>query len=69
MSFSSLVLLAMAVGVLLEVEGVGVVEAAPALFRFLLTGPELLILSDPGLLGGESLTVGPMLAADTTLLK
>lgn len=49
----------MSVGVL-DAEGVGVVEAALALFLFLLPGPLLLILSEPGLLGGDSLTVGPI---------
>lgn len=61
----------MAVGVL-EAEGVGVTgAAAPALLRFLLPGPVLLILSEPGLLGGESLTTGPMAALEPepTLLK
>lgn len=55
------------VGVL-DAEGVGVIEAALALFRFFLPGPLLLILSEPGLLGGDSLTVGPMLFADPELM-
>lgn len=57
MSFSSL---AMSDGV---VGGTGV-EDWPALLRFLLPCPELLIVSDPGLLGGDSLTVGPMAGAE-----
>lgn len=47
------------VGVL-DAEGVGVVDAALALFLLRLPGPLLLILSEPGLLGGDSLTVGPI---------
>lgn len=67
-SFSSLG--CVSVGVL-DAEGVGVVEAALALFLFLLPGPLLLILSEPGLLGGDSLTVGPITFAEPelTLLK
>lgn len=69
-SFSSLgwLLLARAVGVLVA-DLLGVLEVAPALFRFLRPGPELLILSEPGLLGGESFTVGPMVPPAPTLLK
>lgn len=47
-----------------DAEGVGVVEAALVPFLFLLPGPLLLILSEPGLLGGDSLTVGPIVFAD-----
>lgn len=56
---------------MLDAEGVGVVDAALALFLFLLPGPLLLMLSDPGLLGGDSFTVGPMMFAEPelTLLK
>lgn len=64
-------LLARAVGVV-DADGVGVTgAAAPALFRFLRPGPVLLILSEPGLLGGESLTTGPMALPEPepTLLK
>lgn len=55
------------VGVL-DAEGVGVVEAALALFLFRLPGPLLLILSEPGLLGGDSLTVGPIVLTVLTLM-
>lgn len=68
-SFSSFVWLA-GVGVF-DADGVGVVEEVPGPFRFLLPGPLLLILSEPGLLGGESLTVGPIVPLEPvpTLLK
>lgn len=61
MSFSSL---AMCDAV---VDGIGV-EDCPALLRFLLLCPELLIDSEPGLLGGDSLTVGPMADADVGIV-
>lgn len=48
--------LAIAVGVV-DADGMGV-DAAAFLFRLPVL---LLILSDPGLLGGDSLTVGPMM--------
>ena len=71
-SFSSLVLFACGCGVL-GADGAGVIgAAAPALFLFLLPGPMLLMLSEPGLLGGESLTTGPMVPLpepEPTLLK
>lgn len=54
---------ARAVGVV-DVEGMGV-EAAVFLFRFPVL---LLILSDPGLLGGDSLTVGPIMFTEPVLL-
>lgn len=54
---------ARAVGVV-DADGMGV-EAAVFLFRLLVP---LLILSDPGLLGGDSLTVGPIMLAEPVLL-
>lgn len=57
--FSSfIVALARMVGVV-DTDGMGV-DAAVFLFRLLVV---LLILSDPGLLGGDSLTVGPIMFA------
>lgn len=56
-----------AVGVV-DADGIGV-DAAAFLFRLLVL---LLMLSDPGLLGGDSLTVGPIMfggPVPLTLLK
>lgn len=68
-SFSSFVLFPKFVGVV-DTDGVGVTEP-PTLFLFLLPGPVLLILSELGLLGGESLTTGPIVfvVPEVTLLK
>lgn len=67
MLFSSFIVVR-AVGVV-DADGIGV-DAAAFLFRLLVL---LLILSDPGLLGGDSLTVGPIMFAGPapllTLLK
>lgn len=68
----------------LEADLLGVVEAGMApvggicagaaiVLRLRRPGPELGMLSEPGLLGGESLTVGPMMPGPAepapTLLK
>lgn len=66
MLFSSFIVVRV-VGVV-DADGIGV-DAAAFLFRLLVL---LLILSDPGLLGGDSLTVGPIMFAGPvplTLLK
>jgi len=63
-TFSSFIgALARAVGVV-DADGMGV-DAAVFLFRLLVV---LLILSDPGLLGGDSLTVGPIMFTEPALL-
>jgi len=56
MLFSSFIVVVKAVGVV-DAEGIGV-DTVVFLFRLLVV---LLILSDPGLLGGDSLTVGPIM--------
>lgn len=62
MLFSSFIMaLARAVGVV-DADGMGV-DAAVFLFRLPVL---LLILSDPGLLGGDSLTIGPIIFTEPT---